>query len=174
MCLEWFSALKSSITLQSAMAAPFTHIDLTEAFCALLCQNTSLVPHTLHRLISAVVSWWVTFDSTESLLLPELNMCIDAIEYNPNVSKEQTSVCLSFIVEIKQILCLYMYSYQNIKRVISKLHNFFFKLSMWGIACKKMNGAETSGWSLGPAVYSKGPVKPFQASYTGFLCAWIF
>ena len=55
----------------------------------------------------------------ESPFLPEQNMlCIVAIEYNSNLSNGKIVVDLSFIIKIQQILCLYMYAYQNIKRVL--------------------------------------------------------
>ena len=47
-----------------------------------------------------------------------------ATGYNPNVSKEKTFVYLSFIIEIQQMLCLCMYSNQDIKSILKKLHWF--------------------------------------------------
>ena len=71
---------------------------------------------TLHWLISTAIGWWVTFVPAKSPFLPERNMlCIIAIEYNSNVSNGNIVVDFSFIVKIQQILCLYMYGYQNIK-----------------------------------------------------------
>ena len=84
-------------------------------------QNTNL-----HFASISLCSRWLVGDlwPSRSTLLPEMNMlCTDASEYNPHVSKRKTSVYLSFIIDIQQTLCLYMYTYQNIKVFIRNCIN---------------------------------------------------
>ena len=59
--------------------------------------------------VSAPISCWMTFDPAESPILHGRNMlCTYASEYNPEVSNEKSQVSLRFIIEIQQILCVYL------------------------------------------------------------------
>ena len=75
-----------------------------------------------HLALICLCSRWLVGDLWTSQVTPspEWNMlCSDPIEYKPNVSKrKKKSVYLSFIIKIQQILCLYQYSYENIKSVL--------------------------------------------------------
>ena len=85
--------------------------------------------------VSAPISCWVTFDPAESPILPGQNMCTYANEYNPWVSNEKSQVSLKSAIEIKQIICVYMYGYKKIQGFLWKfcwLKNW----RMWGFTPK--------------------------------------
>ena len=116
---------------------------------------------TLHRLISAAVSQWMTSDPAELPIVPgREKLCTSAVEYNPKVSKGKTPVSVRFIIKIQHIYVIHIWLLRDTKC-------FFVFLFFLNVVIEKMvyvmnhlqKGEQWQrrllAWRLGPTYISE-------------------